>query len=293
MKETFGQRLARIRKEKGLTQEDIASKVTISPQAVSKWENDLSTPDIYVLSQLADFLGVSVDELLGREASTNKEEQKEESNEDVKEEAAEESETVDSEVVDDDKRKDKPNIHIDRTGIHVHDGNDHVDIDKTGVHIHDDEDDFEITPDNHYIHHKNKFDLVTDIISGILMGLAVIGYILMGVLWTDQTMGWKCGWVLFLLAITISSIFSAIKGRRFTRFAYPVIITAIYCFIGFMGEYFKFNGWGIYWFLFLTIPAFYLIFSQVDKIIHRNDVKVCIEEDDDDDDDDDDDKDED
>ena len=39
MKETFGQRLLRLRKAKGLTREDIASRVTISPQAVSKWEN--------------------------------------------------------------------------------------------------------------------------------------------------------------------------------------------------------------------------------------------------------------
>ena len=37
MKETFGQRLARLRKEKGYTQEDVASKITISPQAVSIW----------------------------------------------------------------------------------------------------------------------------------------------------------------------------------------------------------------------------------------------------------------
>ena len=40
--ETFGQRLSRIRKEKGLTQEDIAKRIVISPQAVSKWENDVS-----------------------------------------------------------------------------------------------------------------------------------------------------------------------------------------------------------------------------------------------------------
>ena len=37
MRETFGQRLARLRKKKGLTQEEVANKITISPQAVSKW----------------------------------------------------------------------------------------------------------------------------------------------------------------------------------------------------------------------------------------------------------------
>lgn len=66
MKETFGQRFLRLRKEKGFTQDDIALKVNISPQAVSKWENDISMPDISILGDLADILGITLDELLGR-----------------------------------------------------------------------------------------------------------------------------------------------------------------------------------------------------------------------------------
>jgi transcriptional regulator with XRE-family HTH domain len=72
MKETFGQRFARLRKNLGLKQEDIASKVNISAQAVSKWENDLSAPDISTLPLLADILNVSLDELLGREVEQTK-----------------------------------------------------------------------------------------------------------------------------------------------------------------------------------------------------------------------------
>ena len=64
--ETFGARFTRLRKEKGFTQEDIATKFNISAQAVSKWENDLTCPDISILLELADMLGVTVDELLGR-----------------------------------------------------------------------------------------------------------------------------------------------------------------------------------------------------------------------------------
>lgn len=72
MKETFGQRFSRLRKNLGLKQEDIAEKVNISAQAVSKWENDLSAPDISTLPILADILNVSLDELLGREVVQTK-----------------------------------------------------------------------------------------------------------------------------------------------------------------------------------------------------------------------------
>ena len=72
MKETFGQRFSRLRKNLGLKQDDIAEKVNISAQAVSKWENDLSAPDISTLPILADILNVSLDELLGREVEETK-----------------------------------------------------------------------------------------------------------------------------------------------------------------------------------------------------------------------------
>ena len=64
-KETLGKRIAALRKEKGMTQEQLAEKVGVSAQAVSKWENDISCPDITLLPLLAELFGVSVDELLG------------------------------------------------------------------------------------------------------------------------------------------------------------------------------------------------------------------------------------
>ena len=63
--ETLGKRIAALRKQKGLTQEQLAEKVGVSAQAVSKWENDISCPDITLLPLLADLFDVSVDELLG------------------------------------------------------------------------------------------------------------------------------------------------------------------------------------------------------------------------------------
>ena len=66
---TIGKRIAHLRKEKGLTQEELAQHMGISPQAVSKWENDQTCPDISALPKLARLFDVTVDELLeGKEA---------------------------------------------------------------------------------------------------------------------------------------------------------------------------------------------------------------------------------
>ncbi|MCH5159383.1 MAG: helix-turn-helix transcriptional regulator [Clostridiales bacterium] len=70
MQETFGQRLQRLRKNAGFTQEEVATKLNITGQAVSKWENDVSAPDISLLVELSDILSVSLDELLGKERET-------------------------------------------------------------------------------------------------------------------------------------------------------------------------------------------------------------------------------
>lgn len=62
--EKFGDFIARLRREKGITQKELAEKLYISNKAVSKWERGLSMPDISLLEPLADFLGVTVTELL-------------------------------------------------------------------------------------------------------------------------------------------------------------------------------------------------------------------------------------
>ena len=69
MKETLGQRIARLRKEKKFTQDDLAKKFNVTTQAISKWENDLSAPDISILKELANTLGVTIDYLLSNETT--------------------------------------------------------------------------------------------------------------------------------------------------------------------------------------------------------------------------------
>lgn len=61
---TIGQNIAYFRKQKKFTQEELAEKMSVTAQAVSKWECDTSYPDIIVMQALAKTLGVSVDNLL-------------------------------------------------------------------------------------------------------------------------------------------------------------------------------------------------------------------------------------
>lgn len=67
MEETLGKRIVAHRKRLGLTQDRLAELLGVTAQAVSKWENDQSCPDITMLPKLAQTFGVSVDELLGME----------------------------------------------------------------------------------------------------------------------------------------------------------------------------------------------------------------------------------
>ena len=64
METTLGNRIAMLRRKKELKQDDLAEMLGVSPQAVSKWENDQSCPDISLLPKLSQILGVTVDELL-------------------------------------------------------------------------------------------------------------------------------------------------------------------------------------------------------------------------------------
>jgi len=65
---TLAENIYNLRKESGLTQENLAEKLNISFQAVSKWENGQTSPDIIMLPLLAQVFDVSIDELFGRKS---------------------------------------------------------------------------------------------------------------------------------------------------------------------------------------------------------------------------------
>lgn len=69
----LSENIAFFRREKKITQEELADFVGVSKASVSKWENGQSMPDILLLPQLAAFFGVTIDELIGYEPQLNKE----------------------------------------------------------------------------------------------------------------------------------------------------------------------------------------------------------------------------
>ena len=66
---TLGERLAMLRKNAGMTQQQLGKALSISPQAVSKWEHDLAEPDLRTLKELSALYGIGIGELLGDECA--------------------------------------------------------------------------------------------------------------------------------------------------------------------------------------------------------------------------------
>ena len=60
---TIGEKINTLRKQRNMTQDELAEKMGVSSQAVSKWEKDLSIPDLPVLLELSDFFHISLDDL--------------------------------------------------------------------------------------------------------------------------------------------------------------------------------------------------------------------------------------
>lgn len=74
MQQTLGKRIYAYRKEQGMTQLELAEKMGVTDKAVSKWERDLSAPDINSIPKLAELLDISVEALMQGTADADKHE---------------------------------------------------------------------------------------------------------------------------------------------------------------------------------------------------------------------------
>ena len=75
-KKTLGMMISSLRKEKGMTQLELAEKMGVTDKAVSKWERDLSYPDLNSIPKLAEIFGVSVEDLMQNRLESQGEEKK-------------------------------------------------------------------------------------------------------------------------------------------------------------------------------------------------------------------------
>lgn len=67
---TLGTKISDLRKARKMTQDELADEMGVSSQAVSKWENDLSIPDLPIIIQLAEFFHVTIDDLVREKEKT-------------------------------------------------------------------------------------------------------------------------------------------------------------------------------------------------------------------------------
>ena len=72
-KKIIGQKISMLRKEKGMTQKELAEKLCVTDKSVSKWETGVHFPDIVVMEELANELGITVVDLLGLEQASSEE----------------------------------------------------------------------------------------------------------------------------------------------------------------------------------------------------------------------------
>ena len=64
---TIGEKIYTLRTKSGMTQEQLAEKMGVSRQAISKWESDVSVPELNKLKGLANLFQITIDELMGQE----------------------------------------------------------------------------------------------------------------------------------------------------------------------------------------------------------------------------------
>ena len=251
-------RLMQLRKKAGLSQEELADKLGVSRQAVSKWECAESSPDTDNLIALSKIYGVTLDELInGVDESKEKEEKKPFIHVKGKDGEVE----IGSAKI----HVDGDEVHIDTDGIHIKTNKDDDDDDDD-----DDDEDIEFVKkdDLSFTVKNSKWRLLEKIADSVTPLLVLVAYLLCGFLLPN---GWSHYWVLFFLIPIIPTLFKAIEKKRFCVFAYPVLVVGVYLTLGmFLGL------WHPMWILFITIPLYYSGFGPLDAYMHRN-KKVVID----------------
>lgn len=272
-------RLYELRKKHNLSQEELAEKLGVSRQAVSKWERSEASPDTDNLIALAKIYELSLDELIYGE----KEEKKEETKENT---SAESDESV---YIDIDDGEDK--VKICPEGILVEEKNGNtVKININGkimekvikkiednIDEHDDDDDNDDDDELYETVYFTEGDIKgTDKKLHLKIKKATkfwmqipyavictVAYLLCG--FYNVLGGWALSWVIFITIPIYYSLVEAIYKRRFSEFAYPVFCAFVYLVCGLY-----FGNWHPSWLIFITVAIYYPIAEALDRVIRKN-----------------------
>lgn len=248
-------RLYQYRKSMGISQEELAARIGVSRQAVSKWERAEASPDTDNLIELSRIYGVSLDEMLRGSDEAGDEAAPTQADDAGAEEAGETASDEDQGFT---IRDSGDTVRISGKGIHITDRHGtRVDLDREhGIFVSENGEQKVYTDENGHIHkseditageHKDESSPWLLIPYPII---TVVAYILFG--YFNVCGGWAYGWIIFLTIPLYYSIVEAVRKRDANLFAYPVFAAAAYLVMGFV--------WGLWhpgWVIFLTIPIYY------------------------------------
>jgi transcriptional regulator with XRE-family HTH domain len=269
-------RLVELRKKSGLSQEELAAKLGLSRQAVSKWERAEASPDTDNLICLAKLYGVSLDTLLNTDESIDEivKEQVQKDSPSPEEKAKEEKPSGEA-ASNGTSKEEAP--HSDQKASSAQeetkqstskDGHEEIHIDSEGIHVFSSGHGTLAAEAKLFAKKKTKrnrvFDLFQDIGTPLVVFISVAVYLCLGFFYPDPHVGWGISWLVFFSIALYPTLIEALRNRSFCTFAFPVLVTGIYLLLGLY-----WGLWNPYWVIFLSIPIYYVVFSPIDDSIHR------------------------
>lgn len=219
MNVSIGNRLYQYRRKIGLSQEELAAKLGVSRQAVSKWERAEAAPDTDNLINPSRIYGVTLDELINTDPANS---------------GTRSSDSSDDEINTDDNSEKKDKVHIGFDGSHLDDGKDKVDISwHGGVNVNDGDAEVHVAKDNVHIVENGKAikngSTKKLVISRLPIPLITVFIYLESGLSFDL---WHPGWIVFIMMPVLMSFIPAIRSKNALRSCYPVLVCAVYLLLG-------------------------------------------------------------
>lgn len=259
--------LIRLRKEAGLSQEELADKLAVSRQAVSKWERGEALPDTDNLIRLARLYNVSIDEIVGYapEKETSADENKAAGGAD---DAKETDNASGADGANDDGNADgEDDEYFTQDGetkkyYSKTKGGKHIRFETDGTQkriiISDDDDDDDDDDDMDGDDYPRRRTRLCDVLDGVYTILCVAAFFVWGAVFN----GWEIAWTLFITIPIFTSIVACVRKKRVGKFNFPCFVAFVYLLFGMI-----FNIWHPLWIIFLLVPAFYPIARVIDSSI--------------------------